>query len=736
MSYKLNKTNGSLLTELVDGQIDNTSCDLTLIGRNYSGFGEALNENLIKLLENFAATAAPATPLTGQLWYDTSEGRLKVYDGTAFKSNGPIVSGTQPQMVAGDMWINNAANQLYFFDGTDLVLVGPVYTAAQELSGFQVDTVRDRSSVDHTVVKLYVGGTLTSIISQDEFLPTALEQSRLNITSGIRKGINVIDQDNFRFYGVSDSTNSLITAAIDPVTGLRIRKTASQFLPSDSNGETTGSLAIRNQSGLTVGRSGETRFFVSGDFTNIQNTIVDKGFRFRLLNQQDNEYDALTMTANTRRMGVNLPLGRLPRATLDVNGDVIIAGNLTVEGNNTIIETSTLSVDDYNIEIGHADTVITLDAALSSIIADQLAVGELITQVNSGATATFKSISANRLVLTLEPINGLFISGEGNNLEAAVAGILFRADEATPVYPVSLSQRTDSTANGAGIVVKGSPSFSNTNDKHIKWINDTVNGTNWEFSDSVNLISSKAYKIDDILLAEEVNPGASNELRLGDDVETAMGLRDVGIMDRLRVHDSMTLDELTGVPTISTTVGLTINSAGTITVKNGAFDVKITGVADPITASDAANKNYVDTQIDSEPVTFALDISGMPDVGFATVDAQILDVLEFLYPAASKQVGARARIYTSSSVGVVSGIDVESAFNYTSIGADFSDINVIEPFGTPPTSSGPSNQQLVQDIGFTGSATGIVTLSVTRAKRYFIVVNVGGNKAWQTTVGP
>ena len=54
MSYKLNKTDGSLLVDLVDGQLDTTSSDLTLIGRNYSGFGEFLNENFIKLLENFS----------------------------------------------------------------------------------------------------------------------------------------------------------------------------------------------------------------------------------------------------------------------------------------------------------------------------------------------------------------------------------------------------------------------------------------------------------------------------------------------------------------------------------------------------------------------------------------------------------------------------------------------------------------------------------------------------------
>ena len=63
MSYRINKTNGDLLVDLVDGVIDTSSSDITLVGKNYKGFGEAFNENFVALLENFASSSAPSLEL-------------------------------------------------------------------------------------------------------------------------------------------------------------------------------------------------------------------------------------------------------------------------------------------------------------------------------------------------------------------------------------------------------------------------------------------------------------------------------------------------------------------------------------------------------------------------------------------------------------------------------------------------------------------------------------------------
>ena len=118
MAYTINKTDGTTLATITDGTIDN-STSLILFGKSYSGFGEALNENLVKLLENSASTSTPSAPIKGELWFDANTNQLKVYDGSSWKlSGGAKTSATAPTSpAAGDLWMDTDDDQVYIYTG-------------------------------------------------------------------------------------------------------------------------------------------------------------------------------------------------------------------------------------------------------------------------------------------------------------------------------------------------------------------------------------------------------------------------------------------------------------------------------------------------------------------------------------------------------------------------------------------------------------------------------------------
>ena len=134
MPYILNKTNGSLLTTVQDATVDN-STSLTFLGKNFTGYGQAIEENFVKLLENFASTAAPSNPITGQLWFNTLTQQLKIFkDGTNWKGIGSITIGSTSTVVNpvdGDMFWDASLAQLIVYNGLSnaYMNIGPSSTS-------------------------------------------------------------------------------------------------------------------------------------------------------------------------------------------------------------------------------------------------------------------------------------------------------------------------------------------------------------------------------------------------------------------------------------------------------------------------------------------------------------------------------------------------------------------------------------------------------------------------------
>ena len=179
MSYTINKTNGAVLTTIADGSTD-TSTSLTLIGKNYPGYGEILNENMVRLLENSAqGGTGPASPIAGQLWWDSTNNILKVHTGTGTTTGWrPLaslsVSTTSPtsSILTGDLWWDSDDQQLKAYNGSTWVTVGPSYSAGVGTSGAIVETILSNLAVSNTVISLYTGSTRVAIVSKsDEFTP-------------------------------------------------------------------------------------------------------------------------------------------------------------------------------------------------------------------------------------------------------------------------------------------------------------------------------------------------------------------------------------------------------------------------------------------------------------------------------------------------------------------------------------------------------------------------------------
>ena len=337
MSYTILKTDGTTLTQLVDGTIDQTTTDLTLIAKNSTGYGVFVNDNFVHLLENFANTSQPNYPITGQLWFDTNDNRLKIYDGVQFKiTGGTTVSPSAPSsLTTGDIWLDSFRQQMYFNDGNSTKLAGPIYTDAQGQTGFIVEDIVDTNKVSHTICFMYVARTLIGIFSKDSFTPL---EAIAGFSGSITSGFNVGSNPGITFNVPVSSATALI--ANDGTLLL-----ASNFVTTVGDSSTTGSITIQNSTPLVLGTASSTEINVNYQLFEIKSNSTNQNFSLNMLNSSS-QTSALYVNASGQYVGIYTTA---PTATLDVNGNARIRGNLTIEGSTTTINSATINVSDKTI---------------------------------------------------------------------------------------------------------------------------------------------------------------------------------------------------------------------------------------------------------------------------------------------------------------------------------------------------------------------------------------------------
>lgn len=273
MAYNIQLTDGSLFATIADGTI-NTSSSMVLVGKNYAGYGEFLDENFIHLLENASNTTAPGAPLTGQLWWDKANGLMKVYNGASWKtiSSATAAASAPTGNVVGDLWYDTVNAQLKVWTGSAWLLVGPQFTPGTGKSGAIVETITDNggSPTSHVAVVFYVNNDVVGIVSKDAaYTPQTAIPGFTTVRPGITLATAIATVPQL-FQGTATTAESLDGYA------------ATDFLIKNTNETTSGTFGVLNNTGLSVGANQDLRIGVTGINATIYNQTSNGNIAFNV----------------------------------------------------------------------------------------------------------------------------------------------------------------------------------------------------------------------------------------------------------------------------------------------------------------------------------------------------------------------------------------------------------------------------------------------------------------------
>jgi microcystin-dependent protein len=324
MPYIVNFTDRENKTPItVYDNTSNADTSLDFPGRNVTGYGQIIAENFLALLENFASGAAPTSPVEGQLWYNSLEGILQIWDNTQWKAASNIQKSTSEPSVesarVGELWVDTTNQQLYVFSGSSWILVGPNFSTGLQ-SGPVVESIIDSDNFDRVIVTFYVEDKPIIIISKDSFTP----KNSINGFSAIKTGINITSLDvgdgGFlpKFYGTAVAADAL------NVGGTAVA--AAKFLRSDTTNTTEQNFNIRNNAGLTIGIDGTFSLTSVSGSAKIYNAQAASSIDLQT-NRNGIPNTVLTVINNT--VGINVIA---PDEALTVNGNIKTDGSLILTG--------------------------------------------------------------------------------------------------------------------------------------------------------------------------------------------------------------------------------------------------------------------------------------------------------------------------------------------------------------------------------------------------------------------
>ena len=346
MAYQINLTNGTPFATIADGTI-NTSSNMVLIGKNYPGYGAFLDENFIHLLENAANSTAPAAPLVGQLWFNTTTKIIQVWSGVAWKSlGGATASANAPSNNnTGDLWYDTVNQQLKVYTGNSFILVGPQFNSTTGTTGAVPITIVDNIGNTHTIIELVVANAIVATVSKDsDFVPSG---AGITGFANIRPGITLassVDGVIPGFYGTANNASFLGGLA------------STSFVRNSGSTQTMSvALNVQNNTGLTVGASNDFKVSVSAGTVAVQNQTQDGNITF-----------------SVNKGGINTTVMTLDGA----NGNVNFANALSV---NSIGKVGANAVGNIGSSVNYFNRVFaTATTALYADVAERFAADEVL----------------------------------------------------------------------------------------------------------------------------------------------------------------------------------------------------------------------------------------------------------------------------------------------------------------------------------------------------------------------
>lgn len=175
--YTITLTNGTVLTTIEPQSVDSSHTSLSLFGQGTTHYGQMLNDNCVRLLENFSNVTAPFAPLIGQLWYDSNFQIFRVFNGTTWVALRP------------DAPPNDA--------------------------GAVTATLLTSQSITCLLANGIVVATISDIAAINTQLPTTVSYRNANYTFstnfplGIRQGVTIANSVEL---AISDNSDALVTS--------------------------------------------------------------------------------------------------------------------------------------------------------------------------------------------------------------------------------------------------------------------------------------------------------------------------------------------------------------------------------------------------------------------------------------------------------------------------------------------------------------------------------------------